>query len=66
MGGDIRVPVARMLDDAALVAEIDVDKAKALCVSLSPFEVIENAPRVIAADSRTILIARRSSTRWSR
>src|SRR5262245_18680593 len=45
----LAVPAERVLRRAALRREIDVDQPEALAVTLRPFEVVEQAPREVAA-----------------
>src|SRR5262249_42812938 len=54
-GGNFRVPASRLLDGAPLsVLEVDVYQAKALAVTLQPFEIVEQAPTVIRPDRITV------------
>src|SRR5262245_50384622 len=55
-GGHARIPESRILDRAALAArKVDVHDAEALRVALRPFEVVEQAPAVVAADAHAVV-----------
>src|ERR1700745_4194656 len=52
---DPRIPLPRFLHRSLLRFEINVGQTEALAIAFSPLEVIEQAPRMIAADVRAIL-----------
>ena len=49
-GRDFCIPERGVLRCALLIAIVNVGESEALAVTLGPFEVIEQAPRVVAAD----------------
>jgi hypothetical protein len=58
------VPLAALLDDAALRCVVDVGQAEAAQVAFRPFEVIQQAPGEIAFDLAARAIASRMAARW--
>jgi hypothetical protein len=58
----LSVPVTGVLDDAPLRGEVDVDQAEALRIAVLPLEIVEQAPRMVGTDVRSIVNRPREST----